>query len=112
MLDCLHVRKHSSHFSLEEALATARRIGAQRTYLTGFSHEISHDEYVKITEVASGGPRPPADGLSKNEKLGIDVIKDTDEPVWVRPGHDGLHCRIHNGVASDETYGSTAIDSI
>src|ERR1700761_6662636 len=42
ILECLNLRKpqHPSNFGLETAVAAARRIGAKRTYLLGFSHEL------------------------------------------------------------------------
>jgi phosphoribosyl 1,2-cyclic phosphate phosphodiesterase len=42
VLDCLRPTRHSTHFSLEESLAVARRVGAKRTLLLHFSHDISH----------------------------------------------------------------------
>ncbi|KAF7367265.1 Lactamase-B domain-containing protein [Mycena sanguinolenta] len=59
ILDCLHLRSHPSHFGLEQSIAAARKIGAKRTYLVGFSHELAHDEYVTIGEVVGGAEHPP-----------------------------------------------------
>ena len=35
---------HPTHFSVEEAVAAARSVGAERTYLTHLSHRVSHAE--------------------------------------------------------------------
>ena len=35
---------HPTHFSVEEAIAAARSVGAERTYLTHLSHRVSHAE--------------------------------------------------------------------
>jgi phosphoribosyl 1,2-cyclic phosphate phosphodiesterase len=43
ILDALRYRPHSTHFSVEEAVAAADRIGARRTVLTHFSHDVDHD---------------------------------------------------------------------
>ena len=43
ILDALRYRPHSTHFSVEEAVQAARRIGARRTILTHFSHDVDHD---------------------------------------------------------------------
>ena len=42
VLDCLRQTRHSTHFSLEESLEVARRVGAKRTLFLHFSHDISH----------------------------------------------------------------------
>lgn len=42
ILDALRYRPHPTHFSVAEAVAAAARIGAARTILTHFSHDIDH----------------------------------------------------------------------
>ena len=43
ILDALRPRPHATHFSLEEAIAMAQRIGARRTLFTHMSHELEHE---------------------------------------------------------------------
>ncbi|MCG8585002.1 MAG: MBL fold metallo-hydrolase [Pirellulales bacterium] len=43
VLDALRNRPHVTHFSLEEAVETAKRIGARQTYFTHMSHELEHE---------------------------------------------------------------------
>jgi phosphoribosyl 1,2-cyclic phosphate phosphodiesterase len=43
-LDCLRKRPHSTHLSLDQAVAYAKRIGAKRTYLIHLTHELEHEE--------------------------------------------------------------------
>lgn len=67
VLDCLRHSRHSTHFSLEESLAVAERVGARRTLLIHFSHEISHAD-VSATlppgvELAFDGLAVPLSGL-------------------------------------------------
>ena len=42
VLDALRRRRHSTHFSVEEAVATAQRIGARHTYFTHMTHDLPH----------------------------------------------------------------------
>lgn len=51
VLDALRQKPHSTHFSLDEAVAVAQRVGAKRTLLTHMSHDLEH--------VATNAALPP-----------------------------------------------------
>jgi phosphoribosyl 1,2-cyclic phosphate phosphodiesterase len=44
VLSALRYKPHPSHATVEQALAWARRIGAQQTWLTHIAHELGHEE--------------------------------------------------------------------
>jgi len=44
IIDALRRRPHSTHFSLDEAVAVASRLGATRAYCTHITHDLGHAE--------------------------------------------------------------------
>ncbi|KAK4046099.1 hypothetical protein OIV83_006352 [Microbotryomycetes sp. JL201] len=76
VVDCLRIETFTSHFGFGEAVAAARRMGAQRTYMAsaglvilsttcsrvhmsqvGFGHYVSHDCWVNTCEQLQKGAR-------------------------------------------------------
>lgn len=90
---------------VQEAVATVRRLNPSRTYLTGFSHDISHDEYVTIGRAAGAeGPNLDTTRMSVMERRGTEMIRE-GKPVWIRPSHDGLRVFVSSDDSViDETY--------
>jgi phosphoribosyl 1,2-cyclic phosphate phosphodiesterase len=43
VLDALQHRKHTTHFSLAEAIEAAGRIGAKETLFTHIAHQLAHE---------------------------------------------------------------------
>ena len=60
VLGALRERPHPTHFTLEQALSEARKIGARKTYLVHMSHELSHHQ---LQERLPSEIQPAFDGL-------------------------------------------------
>jgi phosphoribosyl 1,2-cyclic phosphate phosphodiesterase len=61
VINALQQEKHISHFTLEEALAFAQEIGAEKTYFTHISHRLGTHQ--KISELLPAGVELAYDGL-------------------------------------------------
>jgi len=55
-----HGDPHPTHFNVEEAVAAAERVGAERTYLTHLTHRLDH---ASLTKALPATIRPAHDGL-------------------------------------------------
>lgn len=60
VLNALFRKTHPTHLSISEAIATAQRVGAERTFLTHLTHRISHAE---LEAELPDDIRPAFDGL-------------------------------------------------
>jgi hypothetical protein len=100
VLDCLRPAPFTSHFGIHDAVESARRIGANKTLLIGFSHDLTQDEWDMVCQAAEG-KWPDAhekENLRKCVTDAIDMI-DEGENVWVRPAHDGMRVRVQGNEA-------------
>lgn len=61
VLNALWWREHPTHLSIGEAVAVARAVGAEQTYLTHLSHETGH---VELSGQLPAGIAPAFDGLT------------------------------------------------
>jgi len=62
VINALQREKHISHYNLEEAIAVAQQIGAEKTYFTHISHKMGlHDE---VSQELPEGIEIAYDGLS------------------------------------------------
>jgi len=61
VLNALWWRSHPTHLSISEAIATARELGARRTYLTHLTHETGHSD---LESRLPKGIFPAYDGLT------------------------------------------------
>ena len=61
VLNALWWRPHPTHLSIDEAIETARQLGARRTYLTHLTHETGHSE---LESRLPKGIFPAYDGLT------------------------------------------------
>lgn len=70
ILDALRYRPHPTHFTLEEALEVAERIGASRTWFTHIAHDLLHEE---VEASLPEGVRLGYDGLEIEFSLDNDI---------------------------------------
>lgn len=61
IINCVRYGRHISHFSIEEALEVARKVGARHTWLTHLSHQLPC--YEKLMTDLPDGILPAYDGL-------------------------------------------------
>ena len=61
VINCVKYGKHISHFSLEEAVATAQKVGARHSWLTHLSHQLPC--YEELAAQLPEGILPAYDGL-------------------------------------------------
>ena len=61
IINCVRRGKHLSHFSLEEAIAVAGRVGARHSWLTHLSHQLPR--YEDLCRELPEGILPAYDGL-------------------------------------------------
>lgn len=79
-VNCVKHGSHLSHFSFEQAVAVALKVGAKKTYLTHLSHQLEKYEDLKklIVEEVS----------RQSEAAGLPVPDDAAERIL--PAYDGL----------------------
>lgn len=100
IVDCLKLHPHTSHFGFAQAVTAAQRIGAERTYMVGFTHRLLHEEWEKLGEyfgedAESGSESESQTAFDWSWADGTDVrevVEDIPrEPrIWIRPAYDGL----------------------
>lgn len=61
IVNCVRYGKHISHFSLEEAVATAQKVGAKHSWITHLSHQLP--PYTELASELPEGILPAYDGL-------------------------------------------------
>ena len=61
IINTVRYGKHISHFSLEEAVATAQKVGAKHSWLTHLSHQLPC--YIDLASELPEGISPAYDGL-------------------------------------------------
>ena len=62
VINCVKYGKHISHYSLEEAVAVAQKVGAKHTWLTHISHQLPC--YETLAAELPAGILPAYDGLT------------------------------------------------
>ena len=62
IINCVRRGRHISHFSIEQAIAVAEKVGAKHSWLTHLSHQLP--AYNELAAVLPEGIRPAYDGLT------------------------------------------------
>ncbi|CEQ43159.1 SPOSA6832_05053 [Sporobolomyces salmonicolor] len=75
IIDCTGLCRGPSHFGLPQAIATSRRLGAVRTYLTNLPHEHTHRSWLAFCDAFGRGARHSQAALA-NGSVGSAV------PAW------------------------------
>ncbi|GAA6064299.1 hypothetical protein JCM10212_002479 [Sporobolomyces blumeae] len=103
VVDCLRLEPFTSHFGLGQAVETAERLGARKTYLIGFGHRTSHTAWVHATRLLaspSTTSRDLASGSSRQADEG------EDRPVLFHELYNGHEDATKEDV---EVFGRTAV---
>ena len=61
VINAIRFKRHISHFTLDQALEVAAKVGAKQTYLTHLSHQLPRHEELK--KILPPGVEPAFDGL-------------------------------------------------
>lgn len=77
VINCVKYGKHISHFSIEEAIEVARRVGARHTWLTHLSHQLP-----RHAELESE--------LQANTHIELSSEQSTNQITSILPAYDGL----------------------
>ncbi len=70
VIDALRYRPHSTHFSVDEAMAAAARIGPRRAYLTHMCHDLG---YAETNARLPAGVELAYDGLVLDAEVEVDA---------------------------------------
>ena len=100
VIDVLRPEPFRSHFGLDQAIQTARRLGTPKNYMIGFGHDLNHEDWVKIGELIGEGC--PKDGLESVIEEALDFVSE-GKPVWIRPAYDGQLIHIPENRFEQET---------
>ena len=83
VIDALRIRKHSTHFNFDEALALSERLKPRHTWFTHLTHDLSHVQVQKYID----------ENLSKYKNLEL-IVK---EGGSVSPAYDTLELSVESG---------------
>lgn len=75
IIDCLSLQSIKSHMGVRDTAATIQRLSPKRSYLTGFNHDLSHEEWVMIGE-AVGKKFIDTSDMTQEVKDGIALFKE------------------------------------
>ncbi|KAA1120067.1 hypothetical protein PGT21_037107 [Puccinia graminis f. sp. tritici] len=109
IVDTMRLKPHISHFGIAEAVETAVKLRAHRTYILGFTHGVTHECWQAACELISD-TRNTANPSGVNSSPDLEDATDhgddprrfsqqalalckahiRETPLWIRPAFDGL----------------------
>lgn len=123
IVDTLRLEPHISHFGIAEAVETAVKLRAHRTYLLGFTHGVTHECWKAACELIGGTSQLEnllSTGLLDNLKAATELGEDPQEfaqqalalckhhvkdvLLWIRPAFDGLVISTDGVKTTDDFY--------
>ncbi|GAA5910604.1 hypothetical protein JCM5296_003818 [Sporobolomyces johnsonii] len=112
IIDCTGLRRGPSHFGLPQAIATSRRLGAIRTYLTDLPHRYTHAAWLAFCDAFGRGARHSL-AATENGLVGRAV------PAWKvrdefeqQPGAADVYAGLDPRVEDRELFVERALEAV
>ncbi|KAA1114204.1 hypothetical protein PGTUg99_029344 [Puccinia graminis f. sp. tritici] len=122
IVDTMRLKPHISHFGIADAVETAVKLRAHRTYILGFTHGVTHECWQAACELISDTSNTAnqsamnsspdledatdhGDDPRRFSQQALALCKDQirETPLWIRPAFDGLVITT-DGVKTEDNF--------